>query len=213
MDAAYSDDVFVDDRTIDSHIKRLRRKFRAVDPQFCGDRNALRRRLFVHRWLSQLPRTLAPARLVWTRRTSLTVADSGGQHHRAGADGGQPVLPRFLPQAAAGRTLQAGPRRSARSPPMRWPAPAATRARRCWSGSARTSSCGCGSTMRKGELVTDSFELAEPSFQLRRSRRRAVVSGRRARCSTGRWTSLLGSAADPALCRTGAGQRPKPGPN
>jgi two-component system response regulator ChvI len=34
MDAAYQDDVFVDDRTIDSHIKRLRRKFRAVDPQF-----------------------------------------------------------------------------------------------------------------------------------------------------------------------------------
>ncbi|OYW16089.1 MAG: DNA-binding response regulator [Novosphingobium sp. 12-64-8] len=34
MDAAYHDDVFVDDRTIDSHIKRLRRKFRAVDPQF-----------------------------------------------------------------------------------------------------------------------------------------------------------------------------------
>ncbi len=36
MDAAYSDDVFVDDRTIDSHIKRLRRKFRSVDPQFSG---------------------------------------------------------------------------------------------------------------------------------------------------------------------------------
>jgi len=34
MDAAYSDDVFIDDRTIDSHIKRLRRKFRAVDPDF-----------------------------------------------------------------------------------------------------------------------------------------------------------------------------------
>ena len=34
MDAAYSEDVFVDDRTIDSHIKRLRRKFRAVDPNF-----------------------------------------------------------------------------------------------------------------------------------------------------------------------------------
>jgi two-component system response regulator ChvI len=34
MDAAYSEDVFVDDRTIDSHIKRLRRKFRAVDPEF-----------------------------------------------------------------------------------------------------------------------------------------------------------------------------------
>jgi two-component system response regulator ChvI len=36
MDAAYSDDVFVDDRTIDSHIKRLRRKFRAVDPEFAA---------------------------------------------------------------------------------------------------------------------------------------------------------------------------------
>jgi two-component system response regulator ChvI len=36
MDAAYSEDVFVDDRTIDSHIKRLRRKFRAVDPEFAA---------------------------------------------------------------------------------------------------------------------------------------------------------------------------------
>ena len=34
MDAAYPDDVFVDDRTVDSHIKRLRRKFRSVDPHF-----------------------------------------------------------------------------------------------------------------------------------------------------------------------------------
>jgi len=34
MDAAYQDDVYVDDRTIDSHIKRLRKKFRAVDPTF-----------------------------------------------------------------------------------------------------------------------------------------------------------------------------------
>ena len=34
MDAAYDDNVYVDDRTIDSHIKRLRRKFKAVDEQF-----------------------------------------------------------------------------------------------------------------------------------------------------------------------------------
>jgi two-component system response regulator ChvI len=34
LDAAYSDDVYVDDRTIDSHIKRIRRKFRVSDPQF-----------------------------------------------------------------------------------------------------------------------------------------------------------------------------------
>ena len=36
MDAAYDDQVYVDDRTIDSHIKRMRRKFRAVDPEFDG---------------------------------------------------------------------------------------------------------------------------------------------------------------------------------
>jgi two-component system, OmpR family, response regulator ChvI len=34
LDIAYQDDVYVDDRTIDSHIKRIRRKFRSVDPQF-----------------------------------------------------------------------------------------------------------------------------------------------------------------------------------
>src|SRR3546814_17260710 len=34
MDAAYQDDVYVDDRTSDSHIKRLRRKFREVDTEF-----------------------------------------------------------------------------------------------------------------------------------------------------------------------------------
>ncbi len=34
MDMAYSDDVYVDDRTIDSHIKRLRKKFRVVDDDF-----------------------------------------------------------------------------------------------------------------------------------------------------------------------------------
>ncbi|GGB33462.1 DNA-binding response regulator [Sphingomonas metalli] len=34
MDAAYQDDIYVDDRTIDSHIKRVRRKFREADPSF-----------------------------------------------------------------------------------------------------------------------------------------------------------------------------------
>lgn len=34
MDTAYSEDIYVDDRTIDSHIKRLRKKFRTVDPDF-----------------------------------------------------------------------------------------------------------------------------------------------------------------------------------
>ena len=34
MDAAYDDQVYVDDRTIDSHIKRLRKKFRDIDGEF-----------------------------------------------------------------------------------------------------------------------------------------------------------------------------------
>ncbi len=34
MDAAYDDEVYVDDRTIDSHVKRLRKKFKLVDDAF-----------------------------------------------------------------------------------------------------------------------------------------------------------------------------------
>ncbi|PPR80045.1 MAG: Transcriptional regulatory protein CreB [Alphaproteobacteria bacterium MarineAlpha2_Bin1] len=34
MDAAYSEHAYVDDRTIDSHIKRLRKKFRNIDKSF-----------------------------------------------------------------------------------------------------------------------------------------------------------------------------------
>ena len=34
IDAAYGEHIFVDDRTIDSHVKRLRRKFKLLDPKF-----------------------------------------------------------------------------------------------------------------------------------------------------------------------------------
>jgi len=34
MDAAYGENIYVDDRTIDSHIKRLRKKFRDADDNF-----------------------------------------------------------------------------------------------------------------------------------------------------------------------------------
>ena len=36
MDSAYPDRTSVSDRTIDSHVKRIRRKFAAVDPAFAG---------------------------------------------------------------------------------------------------------------------------------------------------------------------------------
>ncbi|MGF6226142.1 MAG: response regulator transcription factor [Inquilinus sp.] len=34
MDAAYGEHIYVDDRTIDSHIKRIRKKFKAIDTEF-----------------------------------------------------------------------------------------------------------------------------------------------------------------------------------
>ncbi len=36
MDVAYQDETYVDDRTIDSHIKRIRKKFRATDDGFAS---------------------------------------------------------------------------------------------------------------------------------------------------------------------------------
>ena len=34
MDAAYGDQIYVEDRTIDSHVKRIRKKFKAIDSTF-----------------------------------------------------------------------------------------------------------------------------------------------------------------------------------
>ena len=34
MDSAYGENIYVDDRTIDSHIKRLRKKFKMADTDF-----------------------------------------------------------------------------------------------------------------------------------------------------------------------------------
>jgi two-component system response regulator ChvI len=34
IDMAYGENIYVDDRTIDSHIKRIRKKFRKIDPEF-----------------------------------------------------------------------------------------------------------------------------------------------------------------------------------
>ena len=34
MDSAYGDQIYVEDRTIDSHVKRIRKKFRSIDPDF-----------------------------------------------------------------------------------------------------------------------------------------------------------------------------------
>ncbi|MBV6631814.1 MAG: response regulator transcription factor [Alphaproteobacteria bacterium] len=36
MDAAYGEHIYVDDRTIDSHVKRVRKKFKSIDDDFAG---------------------------------------------------------------------------------------------------------------------------------------------------------------------------------
>ena len=61
MDAAYDDQVYVDDRTIDSHIKRLRKKFKVGRRRFRHDRDALRRRLPLQGSLSPAGPGCAPA--------------------------------------------------------------------------------------------------------------------------------------------------------
>ena len=48
MDAAYGESIYVDDRTIDSHIKRLRAKFRQTDSAR-ANRDTLRSRLLISR--------------------------------------------------------------------------------------------------------------------------------------------------------------------
>ncbi len=34
IDTAYGENIYIDDRTVDSHIKRVRKKFKAIDPEF-----------------------------------------------------------------------------------------------------------------------------------------------------------------------------------
>ena len=65
MDAAYDDQVYVDDRTIDSHIKRLRKKFKRRRRRVRNDRNALRCRLSVQRGVRETNQS--EGKSDWTR--------------------------------------------------------------------------------------------------------------------------------------------------
>ena len=53
LDVAYNDDVYVDDRTIDSHIKRIRRKFRVADARVRRNRDPLWRRIPFRRTMTK----------------------------------------------------------------------------------------------------------------------------------------------------------------
>ena len=94
MDAAYQDDIYVDDRTIDSHIKRVRRKFREIDPEF----DAIETLYGAGYRFSE---ELSAARVICAALVGPRLAHAahpGGQHLRAGAARGRVLLSRQLSQ-------------------------------------------------------------------------------------------------------------------
>ena len=60
IDAAYGENIYVDDRTIDSHVKRIRKKFRTGGRQLQPHRDALRHRLPLQGALIRAPCPTAP---------------------------------------------------------------------------------------------------------------------------------------------------------
>ena len=111
MDAAYQDDIYVDDRTIDSHIKRLRRKFRAGRSRVRRDRDALRRRLSLLRGMMPRARTTSgDLALRWSGRISLTRRILAVNIFALAAARGRVLLSRLLPQPDRRQPRRAGRR-------------------------------------------------------------------------------------------------------
>ena len=153
IDAAYGENIYVDDRTIDSHVKRVRKKFRVVDDELRADRDALRHRLPLQGSLSGAaghatgtepsPRmacrggapTPVPAEPRDRRRPP--PAAPGGrrvspllrrillrQHAAALPAGGVAALPRPVPERPAGGRGGRGCAPRPGSTPTAWPRPA-----------------------------------------------------------------------------------------
>ena len=119
IDAAYGENIYVDDRTIDSHVKRIRKKFRAGRRQLQPHRNAVRHRLPLqgaltvrHAWTSTDP--VRARRRPCCRRSAQAVPRAlgfataaphpAGQRAAAGAAGGGAAVSRPVPErTAAGR--------------------------------------------------------------------------------------------------------------
>ena len=174
MDVAYQDDIYVDDRTIDSHIKRMRRKFRAVDDELQRDRDALRRRIPLCRGM-----TSRSSALDWSRRLIAPPPHPRGQHLR-GRDPGRRIfyLDSFRSRLTQARIDQAAVRggddRAHAGRRRRRPARS-----RSWSGSARIRARGCASTARDGAQVGGQLGRRAADLHAARPGRRALVSRRR----------------------------------
>ena len=114
IDAAYGENIYVDDRTIDSHVKRIRKKFRTVDDSVQPYRDALRHRLPLQGALSgAMPdgstllraarrRRLAAAAVPRALGVAAAAPHPAGQCAAAGAAGGGAAVSRPVPERPAG---------------------------------------------------------------------------------------------------------------
>ena len=142
MDAAYDDQVYVDDRTIDSHIKRLRKKFKVGRRRFRCHRNALWCRL-------SLPRGVAPADRRSHGRsvaTALAVLRADAPHHpvqrlRACRADRRRACGAVEPRRPGRRAARPASRNRRRSSPARWPNTPPTKTRHTLDRSTRPSRC------------------------------------------------------------------------
>ena len=102
MDAAYDDQVYVDDRTIDSHVKRMRKKFRQVDPEFDAIDPSMASVTATARSEWVLPVAAGRSARRWRApRSRARAADHRPQSGRPGDPGGR--------RPAAERAAQPGP--------------------------------------------------------------------------------------------------------
>ena len=85
IDAAYGEHIYVDDRTIDSHIKRLRKKFRDTDFEFSQIETSTASATVIAT-SSDAPFPFTPLRL------AADMADPGGQYAGPGDPGRRLVL-------------------------------------------------------------------------------------------------------------------------
>ena len=138
LDVAYHDDVYVDDRTIDSHIKRIRRKFRAQTP------NSMRSRpCMASDTNSTTSEDEADLALSWSGRWTLGHRILAVNILTARPARAQRPLPRHLPQPPEQGTLAPDPDRSDHDRPGAGQVP-----QKEWPGLLAAISTASGSRMR-----------------------------------------------------------------
>ena len=166
MDAAYDDQVYVDDRTIDSHIKRLRKKFKVGRRRLRHDRDAVRRRLPLQGSLSG---RAVSRRARHPRQSALECRHADGAYDRL-AD---------ATIARSNRRDGIGIRRDATVPAKPQNVRGATASPACRSASPRPTASAAFAASRSALAVLRRPELLEPHAAHRLPQRRRPGRARR----------------------------------